>query len=215
MPLIEIIAVIIVGYLLGAIPFAVIVAKRCGVNIFKVGSGNPGATNVTRVLGKGPGNLVFFLDFFKGLVAATWVQIDFVGANPENQALLSVLGLGAAVLGHSFSVFIKFKGGKGVATTIGGLIGITPVVMIAGILVWVFTYYSRKIVSLASIALAISLPIWAIFFDAINVAHIHAAEFIFVSLISVLVLVRHKSNIIKIVQGTESSFDKNKVNRKK
>lgn len=214
MEIIELIAVLLVGYLLGAIPFAVIVANRMGVNIFKAGSGNPGATNVTRVCGKGPGNLVFCLDFFKGLIAATWVQFDFIGANQESQALLAVLGLGAAVLGHSFSIFIRFKGGKGVATTVGGIFGIMPLVMIAGVIVWLFTFYSRKIVSLASIALAISLPLWAIFFDAIHVAEIHTSEFIFVTLIAILVLVRHKSNIVKLIQGSESRFDNKSSNLK-
>jgi glycerol-3-phosphate acyltransferase PlsY len=96
MDLIDVIAAILAGYWLGALPFAVIVAKRLGVDIFKKGSGNPGATNVTRVCGKGPGNLVFFLDFLKGFIAATWVRLDFIGTDPSHQALLSVLGLGAA-----------------------------------------------------------------------------------------------------------------------
>lgn len=208
MDLIDVIAAILAGYLLGALPFAVIVAKRLGVDIFKKGSGNPGATNVTRVCGKGPGNLVFFLDFLKGFIAATWVRLDFIGTDPSHQALLSVLGLGAAVIGHSFSVFIKFRGGKGVATTVGGIFGIMPIVMLAGISVWLATYFSKKIVSLASIALAISLPIWALFFDAIQLNEIQPPEYIFVTLIAILVVVRHKSNILKIIQGTEGSFDK-------
>ena len=107
---VENIAVLIVGYLLGSIPFAVIVAKRSGVDIFSVGSGNPGATNVLREVGKTAGYLVFFLDFLKGLVATTWFLFPLFVFSED--PLLGLWGLPAAVLGHTYPVFSRFRGGR-------------------------------------------------------------------------------------------------------
>ena len=116
-----------IGYLLGSLPFGYVVARAHGVDIFKEGSGNPGATNVKRVLGekfgrtgKNAGNLVFVLDAVKGALAASWLM--FTPLAYTDARLLGLIGVIAAVLGHSFSVFTKFKGGKGVATAAGGLV---------------------------------------------------------------------------------------------
>src|SRR6478609_11718715 len=121
----------VIGYFLGAIPFGYVVARAHGVDIFKEGSGNPGATNVKRVLGekfgakgKRAGNLVFALDAVKGAAAAAWPLFTAL-PHPEAR-LLGLVGVIAAVLGHSFSIFTKFKGGKGVATAAGGLIVLIP-----------------------------------------------------------------------------------------
>ena len=113
----EVIAVLLVGYLLGSLPFAVIQAKRSGVDLYAVGSGNPGATNVTRHVGKNAGRIVFALDFLKGLVATWWFQVEFLVATPGDPEFLGLCGMIAAVIGHSFPVFSGFRGGKGVATT--------------------------------------------------------------------------------------------------
>src|SRR5471030_934389 len=104
----------LIGYFLGALPFGYLVAKAHGVDIFKAGSGNPGATNVKRVLGAKAGNTVFALDAVKGMVAAAWPMLPVFAW--ENSRLMGLIGVIAAVLGHSFSIFTKFKGGKGVAT---------------------------------------------------------------------------------------------------
>ena len=119
----EVIAVLLVGYLLGSIPVAVILAKRGGVDVYAVGSGNPGATNVLRYVGKGLGRIVFALDFLKGLIATWWFQVEFLVASPEDPEFLGLWGMVAAVIGHSFPVFARFRGGKGVATTMGALLG--------------------------------------------------------------------------------------------
>ena len=128
----------IVGYLLGSLPFGYLVARAKGVNIFEVGSKNPGATNVRRVLGKGPGNLVLVLDALKGAMAAAWSLLRYrpnasaIGSFEGPWSMLNfhvqgdawvgmgLAGLVGALLGHSFSCFTKFRGGKGVATGAGG-----------------------------------------------------------------------------------------------
>ena len=107
---VEAIAVTLIGYLLGSIPFGVLVARKYGIDIYKVGSGNPGATNILREIGKPAGYLVFFLDFLKGLVATIWFLLPIFSFSGD--LTLSLWGLPAAVLGHTFPLFAKFRGGR-------------------------------------------------------------------------------------------------------
>ena len=208
---------LVVGYLLGSLPFGYLVARSKGVNIFEVGSKNPGATNVRRVLGSGPGNLVFFLDALKGALATGWPFFN-LNLNRENGALSSfsfgvstgeaaatqaaVAGLVGALLGHSFSCFTKFRGGKGVATATGGLLVLMPLALVIGAVVWAATFYSTRYVSLASILAAVSMPISAFV--------LKEQELLLglTVLIAVLVVVRHRSNIQRLMNGTESKFVK-------
>src|SRR5690606_11880011 len=106
------------GYLLGSLPFGYLVAKAHGVDIFKAGSGNPGATNVKRVLGAKAGHTVLALDALKGAVATAWPLF----LETPHEWVLALIGIVAAVIGHSFSIFTRFRGGKGVATAAGGLV---------------------------------------------------------------------------------------------
>ncbi len=196
-PTLNFILVAVVGYLLGAISFAVIVAKSKGVDIFKEGSGNPGATNVKRTLGAKCGNTVFALDALKGFVAAGWPLLIF------GDIRLGVIGLIAAILGHSFSVFLKFRGGKGVATTMGGLLALMPVVLLIGLAVWAACFYTTKIVALASILFAVSLPVAAYVLYPTG-----DPRLILGVALGVLIVVRHRSNIARMFQGKENSFKK-------
>ncbi|MDQ8206155.1 glycerol-3-phosphate 1-O-acyltransferase PlsY [Coraliomargarita algicola] len=192
----SILLVVLVGYFLGAISFAVIVARGQGVDIFKEGSGNPGATNVKRVLGAKWGNTVFALDALKGFIAAGWPLLVYGGDNR-----LAVIGLIAAILGHSFSVFLKFRGGKGVATTIGGLLALMWAVLLIGLVIWLIVFYSSKMVALASILFALSLPVSAYF--------IHGTQdprFYLGLILAVLIVVRHRSNIARMFGGKENKF---------
>ncbi len=200
MSLTYIILVSLVGYFLGAISFAVLVAKSKGVDIFKEGSGNPGATNVKRVLGSKCGNAVFICDALKGLIAALWPRLVFEG---ELGLKLAVLGLVAAIIGHSFSVFLKFRGGKGVATTMGGLMAIMPLVLVIGLLVWAICFYSTKIVALASILFGVSLPI-----AAFGLYGTSDPRFTLGVVLGALIVVRHRSNIARMFAGQENSFKK-------
>lgn len=209
--------VLAVGYLLGALPFGYLVARAKGVNIFEVGSCNPGATNVRRVLGKGPGNLVFALDALKGAVASAWallgrteavftcempeLGLDFM-VGGEGWTLLGVAGLVGAMLGHSFSCFTKFKGGKGVATGAGGIFVIIPVSALIAAAVWALVFFASRYVSLASMLAALSLPltVWLRGRPPLVIT--------LTALIALFVIIRHRENIKRLLNGTENRFVK-------
>ncbi|HKK18784.1 MAG TPA: glycerol-3-phosphate 1-O-acyltransferase PlsY [Opitutales bacterium] len=197
MSTLEITIVSIAGYLLGSISFAVLVSKRQGVDIFTQGSGNPGATNVKRVLGAKWGNIVFVLDALKGFVAAGWPILVL------DELRLGVIALVAAIIGHSYSVFLRFRGGKGVATTMGGLAAIMPASLLIGLLAWLLVFYLSKFVALASIIFAFSLPI-----SALNLYGSADPRFTLSLLLCVLIFFRHRSNLQRLLQGKENSFRK-------
>jgi glycerol-3-phosphate acyltransferase PlsY len=205
----------VVGYLLGALPFGYFVARSKGINIFEHGSKNPGATNVKRVLGekfgkngKRLGNVVFFLDALKGAVATGWTMLAHCckGAEctltTEQLVWLQITGLIFALVGHSFSCFTKFKGGKGVATAAGGFMVLMPYAMLVSLLVWVITFYASRYVSLASIVAAIALPIAAFFF------HQPPLLLGLAAVIATFVVLRHRANITRLMNGTENRFVK-------
>jgi glycerol-3-phosphate acyltransferase PlsY len=214
----------IVGYLLGSLPFGYLVAKAKGVNIFEVGSKNPGATNVRRVLGSGPGNFVFVLDALKGALAVGWICAaawlvplgSHLGGPSDNnhytwfyfrqaceeQAPFAIAGLAGALLGHSYSCFTKFRGGKGVATTAGGFLVLMPVVLVIAVAVWWITFKLSRYVSLASILAALTLPTAAFF--------LHESPLLLglAAVIAVFVTIRHRANIVRLCNGTENKFVK-------
>lgn len=192
-------AAAVAGYLLGSLPFGFLVAHWHGVDIFKAGSGNPGATNVKRVIGQRAGNLVFALDFLKGMLAAAWVNLLPVAA-PHTTVWLGIIGLAGAILGHSFSVFTRFRGGKGVATTLGGAIALMPAAALVAAIVWVILFYSTRYVSVASLGLAVALPTAAFFW------HGATARFYFATVVVVFVIYRHRENIVRLLRGTENRF---------
>jgi acyl phosphate:glycerol-3-phosphate acyltransferase len=188
---------LLIGYLFGSLPFAVWIARSKGVDIFKAGSGNPGATNVKRSVGKTEGNICFALDAAKGFVA---VLVALAMFGPLGWA--APLALVGAILGHSFSYVIGFKGGKGVATTVGGVFALLPLVMLLGVVVWAAVFYASRYVSLASIVMAIWLPVGAL------LMHASFPQSVVATLIGVVVVVRHRANIERLIKGTESRFAK-------
>ena len=195
MTVVSILLIAIIGYLLGAISFAVIIARSKGVDIFKEGSGNPGATNVKRILGRKWGNAVFALDALKGFAAAGLPLLVY------HDDRLAVIGLIAAILGHSFSVFLKFRGGKGVATTIGGLLALMCPVLLIGLVVWLIIFYTKKVVALASIFFAVSLPMSAYFIYGTEDPRFYLGV-----VLALFIVVRHRSNIIRMFSGKENKF---------
>jgi len=199
----EVIAVSLVGYLLGSIPFAVILAKRRGVNVYAVGSGNPGATNITRHVGKGMGRIVFGLDFLKGLIATWWFRLEFLVDSPADPEFLGLCGMTAAVVGHSFPVFAGFRGGKGVATTMGALIGVMPAAMAVGLLVWLSVFFSLRYVSLASIAFGLSLPITVLIGEWLSEGESRYVKVAFAGGLAIWILIRHHSNVSRLLAGEE------------
>jgi len=206
----------LLGYLIGSVNFAVLVAKKHGVDILKEGSGNPGATNVKRVLGKGPGNLVFALDALKGFVGAGLpTLIGYVIASQSIAFVIQgdafihgVAGFVGTLLGHCFSCFLKFKGGKGVASTIGGLLVLLPVPILIGAAIWGLVFLVSRYVSLASIALGVSLPLSCWLLPLATSLKFGPAEFWFGGAIAAFNIWTHRSNIGRLLAGTESRFVK-------
>jgi glycerol-3-phosphate acyltransferase PlsY len=203
----------LLGYLIGSVNFAVLVAKKHGVDILKEGSGNPGATNVKRLLGKGPGNLVFALDVVKGFVGAGMpyllLRIDpndlFIN---ELLFVVCVAGFIGTLLGHCFSCFLKFKGGKGVASTIGGLLVLLPIPILIGATLWGLVFLLSRTVSLASIILGVSLPISCWVLPLFTKLTFSPAEFWFAGALAAFNVWTHRSNIGRLLNGTENRFVK-------
>ncbi len=182
------------AYALGSIPFGVLLARTQNIDLREHGSKNIGATNVTRILGKKAGALTLLGDTLKGLLGvamASWVSDD----------PFTIAGAGIMVfLGHLFSVFLNFKGGRGVATGLGVHLYIMPIETLGAVAVFVFTLWVSKYVSLSSIIAAIALPIFAIFFEM-------PFPYKCMSLgIAVLIICKHYKNIRRIVTGTEPHF---------
>jgi glycerol-3-phosphate acyltransferase PlsY len=202
----------LLGYLLGSVNFAVLVAKKHGVDILKEGSGNPRATNVKRVLGKGPGNLVFALDALKGFVGAglpyLLLRTEETPAAAEIHFTICVAGFVGTLLGHCFSCFLKFKGGKGVASTIGGLIVLLPFPILIGATLWGLVFLLSRYVSLASIILGVSLPVSCWVLPLFTKLTFSPAEFWFAGAIAAFNVWTHRSNIGRLLNGTENRFVK-------
>ena len=185
-------AAIVLAYLVGSIPFGLLIGRFYHIDIRKHGSGNIGATNVTRVVGKWAGRICFFCDFLKGglpVLAVHWFW--------RGQASASLLAIGvalAAVLGHLFPVFLKFRGGKGVSTAAGAAL-----------------FFSFGYVSLASIGAAVALPVAAAIFLLFKIGGNVACSgstLIFFVVVAALATLRHRENIRRLLNGTESRFRK-------
>ena len=196
--LLPLLIVLALGYLIGSIPVAVLIGHWHKVDILNVGSGNAGATNINRTLGKRAGYLCFALDALKGVIATSWVLWLWDGLNVL--PWLASSSLLAAVIGHRFSVWIKFRGGKGVATTTGGLLVLLFYPTIIGLALWAFTFFALRYVSLASIVFALSLPITSYLYG------VQPAYVILALVLSGLLILSHHSNIKRLWQGKEHRF---------
>lgn len=201
---------VVSGYLLGALPFGYLVARGKGVNIFEVGSKNPGATNVRRVLGHGPGNLVLVLDAAKGALAAGLFPLlhvvapQFCPFDADGLLALKITGLVAAIVGHSCSCFTGFKGGKSVATGAGGFLVLFPLGMGIGFAIFGLTLALSRYVSLASMLAAASLPFAAFAFKQPSPVISMSA------MVAAFVIYRHRANLARIRAGTESKVGQEK-----
>lgn len=200
-------AVALVSYLLGSIPAGYLAGRIAGIDIRHAGSGNIGATNVTRVLGKRYGYPVFVVDFLKGLMA---VSISIFIEKRVQPVLVptELLGIVAAiscVIGHSFPVWLSFKGGKGVATSMGALFGLVPFVALIGVAVWVITFEMTRYVSVASMTAALAVPISILILMPLK--QTGGAVLLYFSIcLAALVIFRHRSNLSRLVRGTEPRF---------
>jgi len=194
---------VIIAYLLGSIPTSYLIGKLSGVDVRKHGSGNVGATNVLRVLGKLPAAITLMLDIIKGVLAVTLVASIFYRKGMVSFDLFKCL-LGLAVIaGHNWTIFLKFKGGKGVATFIGVFAVLLPIELIAGLIIWIITVWITKYVSLGSILLAMSVPLIAAFSGK------GIATVVLAIIACIIICYRHKSNINRLLMGTEHKIGQN------
>ena len=201
-------AVVVIGsYLLGSIPFGYLAGRIGGIDIRKCGSGNVGATNVMRTLGKSYGYPVFVADFLKGfgavkmsLLIATRVQSEW--NSPEMFGILAAI---SSVIGHSFPVWLHFKGGKGVATSAGALFALAPVAALIGAAIWILTFWLTRYVSVASVAAAAALPLIILITTWLSE---HGGKSLFYSSVclAAVVIWRHRSNLSRLIRGTEPRF---------
>lgn len=209
MPILAYILTALAAYLLGSIPTGYLVAKAKGIDIRTVGSKNMGATNVFRVLGKGPGILVLLVDGLKGYAAAAWL-CDVILRNfsvPAEQVLtLHVVAGICAVLGHNYTCWLSFQGGKGIATTAGAYFALAPLSVTIALGVWILFFVATRYVSIASIAAAAALPtaVWltqrSLFLGVVT------------TVLGIMAIYKHKANIQRLRAGTESrvNFKKEK-----
>ena len=210
---INLIILFIILYLFGSIPFGFIIGKAHGVDIRTNGSCNIGATNVTRLIGKPWGIFCFTLDFLKGFIPIICIKTFIPSLLNIPDRLLGmtiILGVLAIVIGHIFPLYLKFKGGKGIATGTGALVAITPIAVVCGLVVWIVVYKTSRYVSLASIVAAIVVAILTIFFSAINLYYIPPALQYFVVFLALFAIYKHSSNIKRLLNGTENRFSSKK-----
>lgn len=198
MPDINLLKVILIAYLLGSIPFGYYMGRFYGLDIRKKGSGNIGFTNVWRLTGPLPALIVLFFDAGKGWLS---VYYGFLMGGEK----LAMFGAFASIIGHLFPLFLNFKGGKGVATAFGACIFIDPKITGIALVMFLLVIFITKYVSLGSLGAALTVTILALVFD-INIYY----KFIIIPA-SLVVLIMHRENIKRIIQGTENKIDQKEV----
>ncbi|MBM3249496.1 MAG: glycerol-3-phosphate 1-O-acyltransferase PlsY [Candidatus Omnitrophica bacterium] len=204
-----IISAAVISYLVGSIPTAYIFGRLLkGIDIRQCGSGNVGATNALRVMGKGAGITILILDMLKGFIVTVFLadQALIQSRILSEEALRVLLGVGA-ICGHNWTLFLRFKGGKGIATTLGVLLGLALrlpglwAVFLTMVLTWGIFFTVIKIVSVASVIMGIALPFYMFLFTR--------SKFLvlFGTLLSLLIILRHRLNLIRFLQGKEPRLD--------
>ena len=208
----EVLLIIVLSYVVGSIPTAIIMGKLLkGIDIREHGSGNAGGTNALRVLGWKAGIFTMAIDVFKGFVASWWIA----GLADGRPVWVMILAGAAAILGHTFTVFARFKGGKGVGTAAGMLIALFPVAVPICFAVFALSLFSTGIVSLSSMLAAVTLPIVVSILKFLYAADVHDALFYFSLLIPFFIIWTHRSNIQRMMKGEENRFEKVMIFRRK
>lgn len=197
------------AYLLGSIPTGYLVAQARGVDIRTVGSGNIGATNVLRTLGKPAGIFVLLMDALKGWLAVGLLPALTLlifgrgtGASTASRVALEILAGLCVIVGHNYTCWLHFKGGKGIATSAGVLLALVPWALCVIFAVWVVVFFCTRYVSLASIAASAALPL------AAWVTHETLAKIIVSVAMALLAIGKHRANIQRLLQGTEPRFER-------
>jgi glycerol-3-phosphate acyltransferase PlsY len=200
-------AVCFLGYLFGSFPAGYFAGRIAGVDVRSAGSGNIGATNVLRVLGKRWGYAVFFVDAFKGFAAVrvAFFLADHLAFARTYAVYFAIFAAVMCVVGHSFPIWLRFKGGKGVATSAGAVFGLMPLAAVIIFLVWIIVFETTRYVSVASIIAASSLPVavalllhWQVI-EGVGLLY-------FSTMLAILVVWRHRSNFSRLLKGTEQRF---------
>ena len=198
-----------IAYLLGSVPTGYLVGKSRGLDIRTLGSGNIGATNVFRMLGKPAGIFVLLVDALKGFVACWFVGLlvhrALVGPFQDDSAtheFLKITGGLLSILGHNYTCWLQFKGGKGIATSTGVTLALLPLALAACLALWILTFLLTRYVSVASIVGALVLPVAAWHF------HYSPRMIVVAALISGLAIYKHRTNIQRLRAGTENRFGK-------
>ncbi|MFI3259577.1 MAG: glycerol-3-phosphate 1-O-acyltransferase PlsY [Rikenellaceae bacterium] len=197
---------IIISYLLGSIPSAVMIGKRYyGIDIREHGSKNAGSTNVLRVLGRRAALPVFLLDFLKGFAAVSLMGLISYDPEVNTELIMSlrILAVFVAVIGHIFPIFANFRGGKGVATLVGAVMGIYPPVMLYCLGVWIIMLFFFHYVSLASMVGGIFFPVFTLLSPTANQSIVFV---VFSFIVALLLIWTHRQNIGRLRRGEESKI---------
>jgi glycerol-3-phosphate acyltransferase PlsY len=202
-PILSYAVIALAGYLLGSIPTGYLAGRARGIDIRTVGSGNMGATNVFRTLGKTAGVIVLVVDGLKGYAACVWLcdgVLTLMKLPTTDAGLYRIIAGIAAVLGHNFTCWLKFKGGKGIATSAGVYFALAPLAVSVALGAWIIVFALSRYVSVASIAAAVALPatVW-LMPDSLTLRIVTTA-------LGLLAIVKHKSNIERLFSGTERRF---------
>ena len=213
----QLILLLFLSYLTGSFPTSIILGKLIkGIDIREHGSGNAGGTNVFRVLGWKPALIVVLIDIFKGwLPTAIYATTLFKGQPISDVGVVQILCGFAAVLGHTYTIFAGFRGGKGIGTLAGMLIALYPIAFPFCLLVFVLTLVLTGYVSLCSIFAAISLPIFLLILPIWGIEQSSLSLLIFALLVPWFAIYTHRSNIVRLRDGTENRFEKAMIFRKK
>jgi glycerol-3-phosphate acyltransferase PlsY len=207
--MLSIISITILSYLLGSIPFGIIISKFWkGIDIREYGSKNPGATNVYRVIGPIPALMVLLLDISKGLIATLLISRIIIDQPVLNHTSLMIIAGLVVILGHIFPVFASFKGGKGVATGLGVLISLAPAELIFALLLFLIIVAITRYVSLGSLSSALFILLALIFEKYYLHKPVPYELLIAVIVLMVFIFYTHRSNIKRLLNGTENKFGK-------
>ena len=202
--------IIIISYVVGALPTSIIIAKSvAGIDIRQHGSGNAGMTNIVRVVGWKPGLIVGAVDIFKGWVATAWFpHFLLINSTKMDISIVQIAAGAAAVLGHTFTIFAGFRGGKGIATLAGMMIALYPVAVAVCIFTFGVTFITWGYVSVSSMTASVTLPLVVIMLPLIGFSPPPQPLMIFSIMVPIFVFLTHRDNINRLRQGNEKRFEK-------
>ena len=215
-PYIQLILLLLLSYITGSFPTSIIMGKIVkGIDIREHGSGNAGGTNVFRVLGWKPALIVVIIDIFKGwLPTAIYATMLFQNQPINDVGVIQILCGFAAVLGHTYTIFAGFRGGKGIGTLAGMLIALFPIAFPLCLLAFVITLILTGYVSLSSILATVALPIIILILPIVGIQQDQLSLLIFALLVPFFTIFTHRSNIVRLREGTENRFEKAMIFKK-